>query len=323
MSLGLHRSDCVRVGSLTPRLAAAQGEGGGGGQRRLLSLRCLACVAWIASAGVAGLRCSAGVAWLASLARVAGLRRWLASLARVAGSRRSARVARLASLARVASSRCSARIWVGPQTRWLALCTRGPGGMGGAAALALLGLHLGWAADASACAAYSRPRRNGGWAAALALLGSRLGRAADALARAACSWPGGMGDGQRRSRCLAHVTGGQGRSWGGAAALTSLDSHSSVWRVVGGSVLAGELAAILGRQQLFIGSCASARLLQVGVGAGGLEGRCGWASTVGRWRGRVTLSQSWQPVLVTEGGDPTINMTWKGGTSNHFSLSNL
>lgn len=192
------------------------GGGSGACSARATGSRRLACIAWLALLG------SRRLALLACVARLAS------SLARVAGLRRSAHVARLASLARVASSRCSARVWVGPQTRWLALRTRGPGGMGGAAALALLGLHLGWAADASACAAYSRPRRNGGRAAARALLGSRLGRAADALARAACSWPGGMGDGQRRSRCSAHVTGGQGRSWGGAAALASLDSHSLV-----------------------------------------------------------------------------------------------
>jgi hypothetical protein len=38
----------------------------------------------------------------------------------------------------------------------------GSGGRGGAAALALLSLHQGWAADASACAACLRPRAAGG-----------------------------------------------------------------------------------------------------------------------------------------------------------------
>ncbi len=65
----------------------------------------------------------------------------------------------------------------------------GSGGRGGAVALALLGSRRGWATDALAHAAHSRPRVAGGGAAALALLGLHWGQAADAVASAACLQP--------------------------------------------------------------------------------------------------------------------------------------
>ncbi len=76
------------------------------------------------------------------------------------------------------------------------------GGRGGAAALALLGLHQGQATVASACAADMRPRAK-------------------------------LGEGQRCSRCLAHFAGGPGQGWGGGGgavafvSLTLLSLHSS------------------------------------------------------------------------------------------------
>ncbi len=57
--------------------------------------------------------------------------------------------------------------------------------VGGAVALALLGLPWGWAADASACAAHLQPRWGEG-AVALTSLGLRQGQAADVLAHAIC-----------------------------------------------------------------------------------------------------------------------------------------
>lgn len=268
VSLGLHRSDCVGVGSLTPRLAAAQGEGGGGAAA-LAQLAPLARVAWRA---LLGLRCSARVGWRCWLALLGWRRRWLASLACVAlltllGSRRwlalLARVARLASgsghrraglrCALAAQeewggqrrSRCSACIWVGPLTRRLVLRTHGPGGMGGGQRRARC-LARVWVGPLTHWLAL-RARGLEEWGMGS---GARVARLTSLAAK------GEVGGGQRRSRRSTHTR------W--------------CWRVVGGSVLAGELAAILGRQWLFIGSCASARLLQVGVGAGGLEGRCGW-----------------------------------------------
>jgi hypothetical protein len=54
-------------------------------------------------------------------------------------------------------------------------------------ALALIGSHWGWAADASACAAGLQPRAK-------------------------------VGEGQRRLRCSSHFAGGPGQSWGGGRA---------------------------------------------------------------------------------------------------------
>ncbi len=61
----------------------------------------------------------------------------------------------------------SAHIGVGLLMRRLALCPRGPGWHGGAAALALLGSRQGYAADVSARAAPSRPRAKVGGGSAM------------------------------------------------------------------------------------------------------------------------------------------------------------
>ncbi len=58
---------------------------------------------------------------------------------------------------------CSARVGAGPLTRWLALRARGPGWQGGGgAALALLGLRWGQAADAVASAVRLQTRARWG-----------------------------------------------------------------------------------------------------------------------------------------------------------------
>ncbi len=54
-------------------------------------------------------------------------------------------------------------------------------------------------------------------------VGTLLRQAADASTLVACLWPGvKVGGGQRRSLCTAHIVGGAGQGWVGAAAHASL-----------------------------------------------------------------------------------------------------
>jgi hypothetical protein len=129
----------------------------------------------------------------------------------------------------------------------------GNGGRGGAAVLALLGLHWGWAADTLACTAGLRPRAKVG------------GSSGACVAR--LTWLAAQGE----------VGGG-----GGAAALAllallgfRLSALVGCWGYCNGGGIGSNVGVLeAARRRWGVVGYASAGILQVGVEVGALAGWC-------------------------------------------------
>ena len=135
-----------------------------------------------------------------------------------------------------------------------------------------------------------------GGAVAFSLLGSRRGRAA-----AACSRPRAM------------LAGGPWRraKWGGGQQRLFCFHRSACarprWQGVGGSALAGESAATLGRRRLRVSGYFAGWCWGGGVSGVVLMGRRRWRIGVGRGAVTVLAPARW----CRRGRDPAINKRWK------------